>query len=71
VSYVEDKQCIVIRNLSGAISNIFGIHLGDDFESVRRWWISNIKKFVINIFSSVVMWLVWSLRNELCFQGKS
>jgi hypothetical protein len=26
---------------------------------------------VLNIFCSAVLWSLWSLRNELCFQGKS
>jgi hypothetical protein len=64
-------ECIVVKCLCNAISSIFYVPLGDDFESVAVWWISNNKKIVLNMFSSAVMWSVWSHRNDLCFQGKS
>jgi hypothetical protein len=65
------SACIVVRILWNAILNIFDIHLEIDFESVARWWISNTKCSAVNIFSSAIMWLVWSQRNELYFQGRS
>jgi hypothetical protein len=64
-------ECIVVKCLWNNILSILYVPLGDDFESVARWWISNNKNSVLNIFSSTVMWSVWFHRNELCFQGKS
>jgi hypothetical protein len=42
-----------------------------DFLSVARWWINNDKNAVLNTFSSAVIWSLWTLRNEFCFQGKT
>jgi hypothetical protein len=43
--------------------------VGTDFESVASSWIANKKFIVCNIVSSVVIWVLWELRNALCFQG--
>jgi hypothetical protein len=64
-------ECVVARVLWCHLSEILKIDIGADFESVARWWISENKNSVINIFSSAVLWILWSTRNELCFQGKS
>jgi hypothetical protein len=54
-----------------ALSTVFKVHLGSDFESVAHWWVSNNKNVVLNIFCSGVLWSLWSLRNEMCLQGRS
>jgi hypothetical protein len=64
-------KCIVADHLWQTISTLFGISIGSDFESVARWWISNNKNSVLNTVSSAVLWAIWSLRNDLCFQGRS
>jgi hypothetical protein len=44
--------------------------MGDDFISVASLWISNKKFMVRNIIVSyAVLWVIWKLRNALCFQG--
>jgi hypothetical protein len=53
------------------LSDIFNVPIGSDFLSVARSWISNDKNGVLNIFSSAVLWSIWTLRNEFCFQGKA
>jgi hypothetical protein len=42
---------------------------GVDFESVARWWISENKNSVLNMFSTAVLWVLWTVHNEMCFQG--
>ena len=64
-------DCFLAKKIWTVISDIFGIHIGTDFESVARWWISNNRNSVLNIFSSAVLWSIWTLRNDLCFQGKT
>jgi hypothetical protein len=64
-------ECVVARYLWEIISDIFGKKIGDSFESIARWWISEDNNSVLNIFSSAVLWTLWSTRNAMCFQGLS
>ena len=59
---------------------IFGINLGADYESVARWWLSNNRNAIMNMtfFGTIMnmtcaalMWSIWKLRNDICFQGKA
>ena len=43
--------------------------LGDGFECVASLWIANKRYMICNIVSSAVLWVLWKLRNLLCFQG--
>ena len=52
------------------ISDLVGAQVGTDFESVARWWLSNNKNTALNVVCGVVLWAIWKLRNEMCFQGK-
>jgi hypothetical protein len=60
-------ECFVAHHIWQALSHIFCIRLGNVCESVARWWINNNKNSILNMFSSVTLWSLWSLRNELCF----
>ena len=53
------------------MSSIFDIQIGSNFESVARWWVSNNKNSVLNTVCAALMWSIWKLRNEMCFQGKT
>jgi hypothetical protein len=52
------------------ISEILGLNIGHDFESVARFWLANKKHKVTNTISAAVLWSFWKFRNELCFQGR-
>jgi hypothetical protein len=46
------------------------VDVGNDYESIAKYWIAANKKHVIsNGVSSAVLWSLWKLRNELCFSG--
>jgi hypothetical protein len=61
-----------VTSLLSIIKKSFVIDVGANFISVvARWWISNNKNVFLNIFSSAVIWSLWTLRNELCFQGEN
>jgi hypothetical protein len=64
-------KCFVVSHIWYFLSEVFNVQVGADFESVARWWISNNKNVVLNLFSSATLWSIWSLRNELCFQRPS
>jgi hypothetical protein len=64
-------DCVVAKVIWGCISDVFDKDIGTAFQSVARWWISENKNSVLNIFSSAVLWTLWSTRNDLSFQDKS
>ena len=53
------------------IHELFGVQVGNDFESVARWWISNSKNSALNVVCTAILWALWKLRNDMCFQGKT
>jgi hypothetical protein len=64
-------KCFVVSHVLCFFTELFNVQVGADFESVARWWISNNKNDMLNLFTSATLWSIWSLRNELCFQGRS
>jgi hypothetical protein len=61
---------VVLLNVFGKeIAEISGKCLGADFESVARFWVADKKYKVLNVCSTAVLWAIWKLRNEFCFQG--
>ena len=62
-------HCCVAKNVWESVSFWLTRTVGTDFESVASLWIANKKFMVCNIVSSAVIWVLWKLRNELCFQG--
>lgn len=62
-------ECCVATNVWKLISEMLEIEVGTDYESVAKYWIANKRHMLSNIVSSAVLWSLWKLRNELCFQG--
>lgn len=60
--------CVAVAMWS-YLADIFQIILGNDYESVVRWWVRNKKHKVLNSCSATLMWTLWKFRNEMCFQG--
>jgi hypothetical protein len=48
----------VIKQIWGFFSDLFGVQLGQDFESVAMWWISNNKNSVLNVFCDAALWSI-------------
>ena len=72
--------CCVASVMWRHLSEIFGINLGADYEFVARWWLSNNRNAIMNMtfFGTIMnmtcaalMWSIWKLRNDICFQGKA
>lgn len=59
---VVDKQCWCI------MSDILGCSVGENMTNVGKYWLSNKKYCLVNMVSSAVIWSIWKLRNDLCFQ---
>ena len=62
-------QCCVASHVCEYISGWLDKVVGTDFESVASLWTANKKYMVCNIVTSAVIWVIWKLRNSLCFQG--
>jgi hypothetical protein len=60
--------CAVASRIWELVSQIVGISMGNDYESVARLWLCNKRFGIINIISLAVCWCLWKLRNHLCFQ---
>jgi hypothetical protein len=52
----------------GNISAMLGFHVGKDFESIAKLWLSDKKYKYVNVLNAVVLWSLWKTRNNLCFQ---
>jgi len=60
--------CVVARRCWSVVAELLGIQVGGDIVSVGQLWLSEEKYSVINMITSAVLWSIWKLRNELCFQ---
>jgi hypothetical protein len=61
-------QCVVAKQCWCIISNILGISVEESLIDIGKFWLSNKKHTVVNIVIAAVLWNLWKLRNELCFQ---
>jgi hypothetical protein len=64
-------ECVVARQMWKGISEALGIEIGNGFETIGRLWLSNKRFLVHNMLSSVSLWSLWKLRNDLRFQNAS
>ena len=62
-------ECCVVVNVWRLVAEVIGVNIGSDYESVGKLWVANKKHLVTNVISSAVLWSLWKLRNEFCFQG--
>jgi hypothetical protein len=62
-------ECCVAQCVWGEISELSDKVLGADFESVARFWVADNKHKALNVCAAAVLWAIWKLRNECCFQG--
>ena len=63
-------DCCITGVLWKHVYDNFEIQIGSNFESVAHWWVSNNRNSVLNTVGAALLWSLWKLRNEICFQGK-
>lgn len=62
-------ECVVAKQCWLMISEIFNIKVGGNLVEIVKFWLSSKKHGLLNIITSVVLWCIWKLRNEICFQN--
>jgi hypothetical protein len=63
-------DCCVAHYMWGVISDMLGLPVFSDFETMGTWWLKVKKHNIVNVLSSVVLWALWKKRNNICFQGE-
>jgi hypothetical protein len=53
------------------VSQFFELHIGHDYLSVARFWISNKKHAALNAICAAILWSLWKCRNALIFDGQT
>jgi hypothetical protein len=61
-------MCAVAKQCWFIIAQILNISLQEPLIDIGKLWLSHKKYLVINIVTSAVLWNLWKLRNEICFQ---
>jgi hypothetical protein len=62
-------DCCVAKCMWEAISELTGLSLGVDFESIAKLWLSDKRYKCANIITTAALWSLWKTRNNICFQG--
>jgi hypothetical protein len=61
-------DCVVAKQCWCIMSDILGCSVGENMTNVGKYSLSNKKHCLVNMVSSAVIWSIWKLRNDLCFQ---
>src|SRR4051812_28952163 len=64
-------DCIVAKNIWKVIGSCFNILIGDCFELVAEFWLSEKKNSTVNLVSSAILWSLWKHRNSMIFDNVS
>jgi hypothetical protein len=60
---------VVAKQVWVEVSEALGLNVGVDFLSTGNLWLCNKRFLVCNMVTSAVLWSIWKLRNNLCFQN--
>jgi hypothetical protein len=63
------SQCCVAKWFWKEVSEIINFPVGSDFESIGKLWLSDKRFKTVNVLTSAALWILWKIRNEMCFQG--
>lgn len=61
--------CIVAKEIWTVIAEIFNFAIRCSMSDLAVLWCVDNKKSVVAISCVAVIWSIWTLRNDLCFQG--
>lgn len=60
-------DCVVAKRCWVLISEIIEVSVGGNMVNIGKFWLSSKRNGLLNIVTSVVLWSIWKLRNELYF----
>jgi hypothetical protein len=60
-------DCVVAKRCWVLIYEIIEVSVGEDMVNIGKFWLSSKRNSLLNIVTSVVLWSIWKLRNELYF----
>lgn len=64
-------DCVVAKVNLNELSEYCKVHIGCNYESVAKFWISSKKKnAVLNSVVVATLWSLWNCRNDIVFQRK-
>jgi hypothetical protein len=61
-------NCCVAKVMWNEFSDMLGIEIKPDFESVEKMWILRKKFKLVNVCTFAVLWSIWKFRNDMIFQ---
>jgi membrane protein DedA with SNARE-associated domain len=62
-------NCIVAKLIWSEIAVFLGRPLGANIESLAHYWIANNSHVGLSSICIVLLWFIWSLRNDIIFNG--
>jgi len=61
-------DCVVAKSCWNIVSDVLGFQVGGSMLDIGKFWLSDKRHCVTNMITSAVIWSIWKLRNDLCFQ---
>ena len=62
-------ECVVAKQVWSDISDSFEFSIPNDMNELSSFWNLNNKKSVTNIACVATIYSIWTMRNDMCFQG--
>jgi hypothetical protein len=62
-------ECVVAKEVWKQISKMTGVKLQVNLLLVSSMWICEKTQQIPNIVHAAVLWSIWKIRNDLCFNG--
>jgi hypothetical protein len=62
-------ECCVAKSMWGVVAELTSWTEIVDFESMAKLWIRNKNLKAVNVLTTAVIWCIWKVRNDICFQG--
>jgi hypothetical protein len=61
-------ECCVASSIWNTMSEVLGVSVGRNFESIAKLWLRDKHLKYINLCNAAVLWCLWKTRNDICFQ---